>query len=1046
MSLRKLSPALAAAFLAFILCAATQADIPAAPDARLVPAVQTYAEQAVPVAPPPAQSYYNSPLAAGTLTLQDVLEAHKPAEPAMLPVIGAPTPSATTTAPILTPQTQASSTSLMMSQGMKDVLQKVDNGAAPVQVGPVVGTQALHAPTPLVPAETSAPVAGIQYQPGQAPKNLGNLQTGTPASSAAPVAAGSSVPAATGSSTPAAPPALAGGNCDEKVQKWEKTCGDAGYPANYLGQIVGETHTGCADGALHDIWVSNSCVPPENATADSPKVDAVCGPASNNEFDATPAANLCAQGMASAVSGEGPWTWACSGANGGNAAACTARKREPISNGICGGANGAATDTAPIDDLCTSGAPSEISGSGPWTWQCKGRGNGSSESCIAPRTAAAMAAGAAAAVVAANPAPAESKPVASKPAVAEKAAVAATQAPAAAPTEKGELCGEAAETLAYQAPEKDLCRVGNASAIDGEGPWTWSCTDNDGRSSHCRTLSLTEGKPAAEEAAPVKSAAETAAALPEPEAAHARGGPRVDAVPPPAPVSTELTCGIAASQGTLVRPAAELCVNGKASSVRGSGPWRWTCTKGKHKVACETPKIVDGSCGAANGTALKSAPFAGLCSAGTPTGIEGNGPWTWSCAGTGGGVNVSCAASRQGRVDGTCGSSANTVRENAPSEGLCSTGTASDVNGAGPWTWSCSGAAGGGVSSCAATKVAATEPPGPKVGGLCGTANGLMATSAPTEGLCANGTVTPVVGDGPWNWSCLGENGGMTVSCTAPMQPPAPIDGICGQASGIETLVKPEGGLCASGITGTVSGRGPWTWTCSGVNGGSPVSCVAPVAGRSSATPSVTTAGSPLDSTANDANAKPITPKHNGLVTPHLPAPKAAPAYDDLASPPAASSQTLETPKLAGKVAESDTSTLEDSGMVSPPLDDSAIKETEGEHAAHIAGNHLTLDPTISTVLFTRGSGNIDETVLTTLDKLSSVLTSNPDVRITLLAYADNAGSSPRDARRLSLTRALAVRDYLAAHGVATSRVDVRAEGANTTSGYIDRVDVKVND
>jgi outer membrane protein OmpA-like peptidoglycan-associated protein len=122
-----------------------------------------------------------------------------------------------------------------------------------------------------------------------------------------------------------------------------------------------------------------------------------------------------------------------------------------------------------------------------------------------------------------------------------------------------------------------------------------------------------------------------------------------------------------------------------------------------------------------------------------------------------------------------------------------------------------------------------------------------------------------------------------------------------------------------------------------------------------------------------------------------------------------------------------------------------ALQEQPTDTAPTIPGNHLTLDPTISTILFDRGSGNIAANVVTTLDRLSAVLTANPDVRISLTAFADNADSTPRDARRLSLTRALAVKEYLASKGVAESRMDVHAEGANTTSGYTDRVDVKVN-
>jgi outer membrane protein OmpA-like peptidoglycan-associated protein len=122
------------------------------------------------------------------------------------------------------------------------------------------------------------------------------------------------------------------------------------------------------------------------------------------------------------------------------------------------------------------------------------------------------------------------------------------------------------------------------------------------------------------------------------------------------------------------------------------------------------------------------------------------------------------------------------------------------------------------------------------------------------------------------------------------------------------------------------------------------------------------------------------------------------------------------------------------------------LQESPVVPSSRLPGNHLTLDPTISTVLFTRGSENIDDSVIMTLDKIAGVLQTNPDVRISLLAYADNTGSTPRDARRLSLKRALAVRGYLTSKGISESRVDIHAEGANAAAGYADRVDVKVND
>jgi len=160
--------------------------------------------------------------------------------------------------------------------------------------------------------------------------------------------------------------------------------------------------------------------------------------------------------------------------------------------------------------------------------------------------------------------------------------------------------------------------------------------------------------------------------------------------------------------------------------------------------------------------------------------------------------------------------------------------------------------------------------------------------------------------------------------------------------------------------------------------------------------------------------------------------------------PPPAEVSELATPPVAPALSD-DTQpvtppAVKDSIAPAPVLQDSSLTNPDIS-----GGTHMSLDPTISTILFTRGSGTIDSQVITTLDKLSAVLTANPDVRITLIAYADSESSTPRDARRLSLTRALAVRDYLGNKGISDSRIDVRAEGANTT-GYVDRVDVKVND
>ena len=56
------------------------------------------------------------------------------------------------------------------------------------------------------------------------------------------------------------------------------------------------------------------------------------------------------------------------------------------------------------------------------------------------------------------------------------------------------------------------------------------------------------------------------------------------------------------------------------------------------------------------------------------------------------------------------------------------------------------------------------------VNGLCGSANGGTFTNTPTNGLCSVGSASTVSGIGPWTWSCAGSNGGSTASCSTSVQ------------------------------------------------------------------------------------------------------------------------------------------------------------------------------------------------------------------------------------------------------------------------------------
>ena len=58
-----------------------------------------------------------------------------------------------------------------------------------------------------------------------------------------------------------------------------------------------------------------------------------------------------------------------------------------------------------------------------------------------------------------------------------------------------------------------------------------------------------------------------------------------------------------------------------------------------------TPAAVNGACGSANGTTVSSAPSTNPCSTGTASSVAGSGPWKWNCRGSNGGTAASCSAS-----------------------------------------------------------------------------------------------------------------------------------------------------------------------------------------------------------------------------------------------------------------------------------------------------------------------------------------------------------------------------------------------------------------
>jgi len=137
-------------------------------------------------------------------------------------------------------------------------------------------------------------------------------------------------------------------------------------------------------------------------------------------------------------------------------------------------------------------------------------------------------------------------------------------------------------------------------------------------------------------------------------------------------------------------------------------------------------------------------------------------------------------------------------------------------------SWSSRPANGGGFSYERSTPGANVPV---SVAGACGASNGGTVSSAPSSGLCSSGTASTVSGSGPWTWTCAGENGGSSASCAA--NATSPVNGECGSSNGASLPSTPASALCTSGFASAVSGTGPWNWSCSGSGGGTTSNCSA---------------------------------------------------------------------------------------------------------------------------------------------------------------------------------------------------------------------------
>jgi len=111
-----------------------------------------------------------------------------------------------------------------------------------------------------------------------------------------------------------------------------------------------------------------------------------------------------------------------------------------------------------------------------------------------------------------------------------------------------------------------------------------------------------------------------------------------------------------------------------------------------------------------------------------------------------------------------------------------------------------------------------------------------------------------------------------------------------------------------------------------------------------------------------------------------------------------------------------------------------ALPSATAETTIEVKGETTTLD-------FDAGASDLSAGNSQSLRSLGEAMSSNPALRVQLLAYASDPEKNASRSRRLSLARALAVRTYLIDAGIDSTRIEVRALGDQNDGGAPDRVD-----
>ena len=156
-------------------------------------------------------------------------------------------------------------------------------------------------------------------------------------------------------------------------------------------------------------------------------------------------------------------------------------------------------------------------------------------------------------------------------------------------------------------------------------------------------------------------------------------------------------------------------------------------------------------------------------------------------------------------------------------------------------------------------------------------------------------------------------------------------------------------------------------------------------------------------------------------------------------SAPAASEDEEEAPLFPEVVEEAAPAAAPETA---PETAEAAPADTDAEDTQTAALPPAAMVEGQVSVVFATGASDLSPEAKSSLDEVADRLRGDEGLRVQLLAYAAAIDDNTSRARRMSLSRALAVRSYLIEKGVRSTRMDVRALGSNVEGEPADRVDI----